>query len=212
MKLYILVEGKSEEAFLAGWLPRFIPQHTFQIIPHQGKGKLPRDLNAPSKSHHRGLLDQLPMKLRAFGKTLDPEVARVLVLVDQDHDDCRELKQRIQAALGQTNPAPMTMIRIATRETEAFYMGEKKAMRQAFPAMNGRKLDRYHASKEPEAGTWELFAEIIGDGSEDKVAWARAMASAVSSEKPVPKANRSASFRQLCKAILQLVGEPIEKL
>lgn len=32
MKLYILVEGKSEEAFLENWLPRFIPQHGFQII------------------------------------------------------------------------------------------------------------------------------------------------------------------------------------
>ena len=50
MKLHILVEGPSEEAFLKEWLPRFLPRHPFIVITHQGKGRLSGD---PKKEARR---------------------------------------------------------------------------------------------------------------------------------------------------------------
>lgn len=84
MRLHILVEGRAEEAFLKGWLPRLLPAHSFIIIPHQGKGSLPVNPKRRPDPKKRGLLDQLAAKLRAFGKTLKSETDRVVVLVDLD--------------------------------------------------------------------------------------------------------------------------------
>jgi len=44
MRLHFLVEGPADETFLNLWLPRFLPDgHTFKIIRHRGKGKIPAD-------------------------------------------------------------------------------------------------------------------------------------------------------------------------
>ena len=70
MRLHILVEGQADEAFLKEWLPKLIPRHPFVVIPHQGKGRLSAEPKKRPNSKRRGLLDQLPAKLRAYGKSL----------------------------------------------------------------------------------------------------------------------------------------------
>lgn len=59
MKLHVLVEGPSDVALLNELLPRLIPGHAFQVYPHQGKGKLPKDPLARPEARQRGLLDNL---------------------------------------------------------------------------------------------------------------------------------------------------------
>ena len=194
---------------MENWLPRFLPDHGFEVITHWGKGRLTRDVDRVPDSRHQGLLDQLPAKLRAYGKSLNPATERVLVLVDQDQDDCRELKARIESLLAQIDPRPVTMVRIATTETEAFYLGDAPAMRRAFPHLKRAELKRYSPLPE-ELGTWERFAEIIKDPIENKVAWAKTMGREMASDRPFPKHNQSPSFRHFCRALLTLVGEPID--
>ena len=60
MRVRVLVEGPSEEAFLARSLRRYKPRHYFQIIPHQGKGKMPNPPTRSVEPRRQGLLDQLP--------------------------------------------------------------------------------------------------------------------------------------------------------
>jgi Domain of unknown function (DUF4276) len=201
MKLHILVEGKSERAFLDGWLPRFLPGHTFQVIFHRGKGHLSGSPLTEVRGR-QGLLDQLPMKLRAFGRELDPLTDRVLVLVDADRDDCHELKRRLVELAGQIEPSPTVLFRIAVEETEAFYLGDSKAIRRAYSGAKVARLKGYE--QDSICGTWERFMEVIGASSEDKVAWAEAMGRQLSHN---PKDNRSPSFRQLCRALRRLAGE-----
>ncbi|MGC8494726.1 MAG: hypothetical protein ACP5SH_23625, partial [Syntrophobacteraceae bacterium] len=95
MRIHILVEGLSEKTFLEAWLPRFLPQHSFKIIPHRGKGRIPGDPSKKPDPKRQGLLDQLPAKLRAYGRELRSDTDRILVLVDLDHDACLELKGRM---------------------------------------------------------------------------------------------------------------------
>jgi len=210
MRLYFLVEGKSEETFLKHWLPRFLPSHTsFLIITHRGKGKLPRENPMPKEPSRQGLLDQLPMKLRAYGKALSPDTARVIVLLDQDEDDCLELKSRIIDALACCNPRPETLVRIAVKETEAFYLGDKAAIRRAFHrSLHKKKLNEYQPDRHPESGTWEIFAKIVKATSEDKVGWARTMAENMAADRPYPNDNQSVSFRNFCLGVLKMAGEP----
>lgn len=206
MRLHVLVEGESEEALLMGWLPRFLPSgHSFSIIRHRGKGRLPRDPVRVPDIRREGLLDQLPAKLRAYGRSLNPATDRLLVLLDADDDPCVELKRRLLETLESCDPRPVVLFRLAIEETEAFYLGDPQAIRKAFPQAKVQKLGSY--VQDSVCGTWELFQGVIGDPIEDKVRWAERMAPHLGT---AWKTNRSASFRQLCTGLLRLAGEPTD--
>lgn len=208
MRLHVLVEGESEEALLKGWLPRFLPPgHSFNIIRHRGKGRLPRD-PVRDLGRREGLLDQLPAKLRAYGRSLDPATDRLLVLVDADDDPCSELKQRLLESLESCDPRPVVLFRLAIEETEAFYLGDPQAIRRAFPQAKLQRLKSY--VQDSVCGTWELFQSVIGDPVEDKPGWAERMAPHLGTAWRGSDANRSPSFRQLCRGLLTLAGEPAE--
>jgi hypothetical protein len=209
MRLHVLVEGESDEALLRGWLPRFLPPgHSFVIIRHRGKGRLPRDPVRVPDIRREGLLDQLPAKLRAYGRSLDPATDRLLVLLDADDDPCFELKQRLLETLKSCDPEPFVLFRLAIEETEAFYLGDPQAIRRAFPQARPQRLKSY--VQDSVCGTWELFQSVIGDPIEDKVEWAERMAPHLGMAWKGNDANRSPSFRQLCRGLLKLAGEPAD--
>lgn len=206
MKLHVLVEGDSEQALLKGWLPRLLPGHSFTVIRHRGKGRLSRGSLKVPDIRREGLLDQLPAKLRAYGRELDPATDRVLVLVDADNDPCSELKQRLLEVLESCDPRPVVLFRLAIEETEAFYLGDPAAIREAFPGARLQRMKNY--SQDSICGTWELFKKVIGDPVEDKVEWAERMAPYLGTVWQGSNANHSPSFCQLCKGLLRLAGEP----
>ncbi|HEX3552835.1 MAG TPA: hypothetical protein VIA62_06365 [Thermoanaerobaculia bacterium] len=209
MRLHILVEGPSEAALLQGWLPRFLPpQHSFKVIQHRGKGRLSGDPEKPPDPKREGLLDQLPAKLRAYGRILNPATERVLVLVDLDQDDCGDLKARLLRVLDSCDPKPVVLFRIAIEETEAFYLGDPSSIRNAFPEAKLRRLKTY--TQDSICGTWERFQEVIGARVEDKPGWAERMADWLGVVWKGPQANRSPSFCQFCKGLLWLAGEPVD--
>ena len=160
MIIHVLVEGISEATLLGPWLKRFQPGHIHRIVPHQGKGTLPLRPEEPSDPKHRGLLDQLPAKLRAYGRSLDPATDRVLALVDADDDDCKALKASMLSVWRGCNPRPEAMFRIAVEETEAFYLGDRRAIRAAFRTCRRTPYDSY--VQDSVCGTWEVFQAVIG--------------------------------------------------
>jgi hypothetical protein len=207
LRLHVLVEGPSEAAFLRGWFPRFLPSHALTVIQHRGKGRLPGEPSSRPDPRRDGLLDQLPAKLRAYGRVLDPETDRILVFLDLDDDDCGELKQRLLRVLDACNPRPLVLFRIAIEETEAFYLGDPQAIKKAFPQANLRKLKSY--VQDGIGNTWEFFRDVVGARSEDKVRWAELMAPHLGIVWRGKRANPSPSFQQFCKGLLKLAGEPI---
>lgn len=202
------MEGPSEAAFLRGWFPRFLPHHSLNVIQHRGKGRLPGLPSSRPDPRREGLLDQLPGKLRAYGRVLNPETDRVLVFLDLDNDDCGELKERLLRILDICDPRPVVLFRIAIEETEAFYLGDPKAIKKAFPQANLKKLRSY--VQDSICGTWEVFREVVGAQSEDKVRWAERMAPHLGIEWRGREANPSPSFRQFCQGLLKLAGEPVD--
>lgn len=207
MRLHILVEGLSEKAFLEKWLPRFLPPaHTFKIIPHRGKGRLPRDPSRKPDPKRQGLLDQLPAKLRAYGRELNSDTDRVLVLVDLDNDDCRMLKTDLLNLLSFCGATPpVALFRIAIEETEAFYLGDKSGIRRAYPKCNIQRMGEY--TPDSICGAWELFRDVIEEKGEDKVEWGRRMGKHLTTQWKGADANDSPSFRQFCRGLLKLAGE-----
>lgn len=207
MRLHILVEGPSEAAFLRRWFPRFLPQHALTVIQHRGKGRLSAQPDLKPDSKREGLLDQLPAKLRAYGRTLDPSTDRLLVFLDLDDDSCLDLKKRLLAVLEACDPKPTVLFRIAIEELEAFYLGDPAAIRRAYPQAKPQRMRHY--AQDSVCGTWEVFRDVIGATWEDKVEWAERMGLHLGTSWHGGDANRSPSFQQFCQGLLRLAGEPV---
>lgn len=199
MTIHVLVEGPSELAFLQAWASRLVPGHSIRVHPHQGKGSLPAALATSPNPRKRGVLDQLPAKLRGFAASLDPAKDGVLVLVDADNDSCSQLAADISKAATACAPRLNVVVRIAVEEMEAFYLGDQRGLKVAFPDAD---LDRARAySPDSIVGTWELFGDIIGDPSGSKVLWAEKMGPRITTS---PARSRSPSFKALCRGLLRL--------
>jgi hypothetical protein len=208
MKLHLLVEGPSEKAFLDVWLKRLLPGLTFQVITHQGKGKLSGTLPGKPDPKRRGLLDQLPAKLRAYNKTLNSETDRIVVLVDLDDGNCVELLARLKNVAAKCSPNCVVLFRIAIEETEAYFLGDSAAIRKAFSKAKLAKLKNHEYDSI--CGTWEKLRDIIGEPatSDDKVGWAEAIAPHLGTKwKGGRGSNKSPSFCKLCEGLVALCGE-----
>ena len=153
----VLVEEPSMEAFLAAILPMIIGDRaTFAVHVHQGKSDLLKKLGA---------------RLRAYAKWL-PENMRIVVLVDEDREDCLQLKRRLEkdAALAglhtrasRGGPNWQVVNRIAVEELEAWFFGEWAAVQGAFPGVPATVTTQaaYRQCDAIAGGTWEALERIL---------------------------------------------------
>lgn len=161
MRLYVLVEGSSDVPTVQAILrQRFdLKEHSdFKVLPHEGKGRLPHDPNARPDDRRRGLLDQLPAKLRGMAWDED---ACFVVLVDADREDCVALLSSLRAMLeGLSRRPPRVLFRIAIEEVESWFIADSAAILAAYPRANVAALRRIR----PDAvcGAWEKLAVAVG--------------------------------------------------
>lgn len=145
------------EAALAVLLPKMLASATFTIHTHQGK---------------LDLLRKLPQKLRAYASWI-PDTWRIVVAVDRDDDDCRELKHRLEAIASQAglttrsvasgSASYVVVNRVAIEELEAWYFGDWKAVCTAYPKAPST-IPAKAAYREPDqikGGTWEAFLRVL---------------------------------------------------
>ena len=109
-ELVFLLEEASAQAMLEGLLPKMLPT---QVVPRYVVFEGKQDLEK-----------QLLRKIRAYN---NPE-ARFVVLRDQDsHPDCLAVKAKLSELCYQAGK-PATLVRIACRELESFYLGDLAAV------------------------------------------------------------------------------------
>jgi hypothetical protein len=203
MTIHILVEGPSERAFLEPWVSRLLPEQRIHVHPHQGKGSLPRRIDAQPDRNARSLLAQLPAKLRSFAAFLNSDVDSVLILLDADSDNVTVMGNEIAKVARQCSPNLKVGITFAIEETEAFYLGDLRALESAYPDADFEMARAY--TPDSIVGTWELFGKIVGDDGGNKVAWAEAMGPRLATQ---PAHSRSPSFRGLIRKLHSLVPAP----
>lgn len=172
------------------------------------------------------LLKRLPERLRGYAQWLPPNAA-VLVVVDRDDDDCRELKYRLdemaraaglvtctaaRTAARSADAPPdeggrfQVINRIAIEELESWYFGDWAAVCAAYPKMPA-SLPSRAGFRDPDGikgGTWEaLEREFQKKGyfrhGLRKMELAREVAARMD-----PARNRSGSFDCL-QAVLALL-------
>lgn len=164
MHIEVLVEDSSGAKLLEHLLPQILGEqglpHTWHLIPYKGVGRIPKGLATKADPAKRILLDQLPRLLRGYGKTAG--IDAVVVVLDTDRRDCKDFLKELNALSNSCNPAPRTLFRLAIEETEAWYLGDRKALLQAFPRAKREVLDRY--VQDSVCGTWELMADAVHKG------------------------------------------------
>ena len=145
------------EAFLRALLPRLLPtDRTFELHPFQGKADL---------------LGKLQARLRGYAQWL-PDDWRIVVVVDRDDDDCKQLKERLEILAANAGLVTRSRAgrrrwqlvnRIAIEELEAWYFGDWKAVCGAFPKVSPGVPDKagYRNSDAIRGGTWEAFERIL---------------------------------------------------
>lgn len=196
----VLVEEPSLEAFLRMVLPPMLGSVTFEVYPHQGKADL---------------LRHLPARLQGYARWL-PRNWRILVVVDRDNDDCRELKGRMERAASDARMVTRSVAagdayavvnRLAIEELEAWYFGDWFAVRKAYPrvAEGIPNKARYRDADGISGGTWEAFERILNragyfKGGLSKIEAARAIGCQID-----PQVNTSSSFRAFRDAIRDLL-------
>ena len=164
MHIEVLVEDSSGAKLVEMLLPNVIgPQgepHTWRVHSYKGIGRLPTGLSAKADPAKRALLNQLPRLLSGYGRTSG--IDAVVVVLDNDRRDCIAFLHELRALLGQCNPAPRTLFRLAVEEMEAWFLGDRQALLAAYPKAKKDVLARYQ--QDSACGTWELLADAIHPG------------------------------------------------
>ena len=168
MYFEILVEDKSGSIALDCIMEKILgangSDHSWRIIGYKGIGRIPKNLRGVTDRSKRILLDQLPRLLRGYGLSLDKIglPAAVVVVVDLDDRDCMTFKQELLDVLNACDPRPRTLFRIAIEESEAWLLGDRDAVKAAYPGAKDSVLNGY--VQDSICGTWEVLADAVHPG------------------------------------------------
>ena len=216
MHFEVLVEDISGKIALEHLLEKILgpngEDHSFKIIHYKGIGRIPKNLKGETDPSKRILLDRLPKVLRGYGKSLKDVSASVVVVVDLDDKDCMAFKSELLNILAECNPRPTTLFRIAIEEGEAWLLGDRNAVKKAYPNASNQILNDY--KQDSICGTWEKLADAVYSGGsqalkkkgwpftgQEKCKWAERIAPNIDID-----INKSKSFQVFRDGIKNLAG------
>ena len=215
MHFELLVEDESGRITVDGVLEKILgkngARHSWRTHGYRGLGRIPKDLRGKTDPAKRILLDRLPNLLRGYGRSLDDSAA-VVVVVDLDDRDCMAFKRELLDVLNACDPRPKTLFRIAIEESEAWLLGDRDAVKAAYPGAKDSVLDDYR--QDGICGTWEILADAVHTGGSArlkdsgwpasgiaKCEWAREIAPHMK-----PDRNLSPSFRAFRDGVRRLAA------
>lgn len=204
MHIEFLVEEPSAEAALQNLIPKICGSGiSFDIHAYRSKSDL---------------LNKLPRRLKGYGNFL-PQDWRIVVLLDEDRDDCMSLKEKLDNAardaglvaksIAQNGSRFQVLNRIAVEELEAWFFGDVDAIHQAYdrvPITLGTKS----AYRDPDAikgGTWEAMERELQRAGYFKSGLAKIKAARAISTNMVPSRNRSRSFQVFQNGLLDILRQ-----
>jgi hypothetical protein len=185
-ELVFLLEEDSAKAFLESVLPRIINQDiAIRLIPFEGKQDLEK---------------QITKKIRGYS---NPN-ARFIVMRDQDsHPDGRVIKESLMQKCIASGKAEKSLIRIACKELESFYLADLAAVESALELDGLAKHQskaKFRAPDNLQNPSKELSR--LTNGQYQKVSHSRLIGQFIN-----PENNRSTSFWHLITGIRRLEAE-----
>ena len=149
----------------------------------------------PGKSD---LLKSLRRKVKAYPNF--PLPVKLIVLHDQDSNDCIALKNRINGIIDEVNPGQPRLIRIACHELENWYLGDPDAIEQVYPTFKADRVRNRTIFRMPDrvVGSNEL-ERLIPD-------FAKTEASRIIPVHMNTTSNRSVSFGHFVSGVKRFLG------
>lgn len=166
MHFEILVEDSSGKALLDLLIPKICSNAdvTFTIRNFKGVGKLPKDLHRDASPKSKILLQSLPARIRGYGRTYPKNVYPfwLIIVVDSDKNDCKKMLSELNQMLDMCSPQPNVLFRLAIEEMEAWLLGDRDAIKKAYPKAKISVLKGY--GQDSVCGTWEVLADVVYPG------------------------------------------------
>jgi hypothetical protein len=214
MHFEILIEDSSGTCLLEHLLPKFLgppnQPHTWRLHAYRGIGRIPKNLAQAPDPSRRLLLTKLPSLLRGYAKT--PGYGAIVIVCDTDNRNCAAFLKELRGVAKSSGADAITMFRLAIEETEAWYLGDRAAVLQAYPTAKKALFDGY--VQDAVCGTWERLADIVHPGGSRTVIksewpaagdvkhqWANRIGPLMD-----PDRNRSPSFRKLRDGVRRLAA------
>lgn len=156
--LEILVEERSMYVALQNLVPQIIGDVSLNFHVFDGKQNLMRNIEARMRGY--------ASMFRSWGD------AAIVVLVDEDREDCIELKKELEraakvAGLGTLSVPRQGRVRVLNRivieELEAWFFGDPDAVVAAYPRVKPRTFPQ-SVLRDPDAiggGTWEALERLL---------------------------------------------------
>ncbi|WP_373526466.1 DUF4276 family protein [Nostoc sp.] len=149
MHIEFLVEEPSTEVALNFLVPKIIGDiHTFKIHNFQNKDRL---------------LKRLPERMKSYVNSVRDDW-RIVIIVDQDRDNCQELKNKLcnASSIVTKQKGNIVLHRIAVEELESWFLGDVQAIRVEYERIPV-SLSQKAKFRNPDAitgGTWEQLDRI----------------------------------------------------
>lgn len=183
----ILTEEPSMGNFLRVILPKVLPEDyavdvNCFIRPHEGKSHLKKSI---------------PRKMKAYPHFGYP--VKVLIIQDQDSNDCKKLKKELSALCKNSFSIPY-VVRIACRELENWYLGDLDAVELVYPESKATRYRKGAKFKNPDSGFGSNELKLLSK---------RFSKSHASKEIPLHldiESNKSPSFKQFIIGLEKLIA------
>ncbi len=203
MHLEFLLEEESAELALRNLVPKIIGTAvSFDLHAYQCKPDL---------------LGKLQQRLRGYSAWL-PQDYRIVVIVDEDREDCRRLKQQLETAARQAHlvtrstaeqPGVFQVVnRIAVEELEAWFFGDPEAIAAAYPRVP-RSIGAKSKYRNPDAiagGTWESLEKLLQKAGYYPGGLPKREVARNISTHMQPERNSSRSFQALKRALTEMIA------
>ncbi len=186
MELVFLLEEESAKAMLENLLPRILnPKIKARLIPFEGKQDLEK---------------QMAKRMRAY---VNPD-ARFIVLRDQDSaPDCKQVKEGLVERCQHAGQAVNSLVRIACKELETFYLADLNAVEQGLALKNLAKQQGSAKFRDPDRlGSPSKELATLTRGAYQKISGSRAIGAHLD-----PDNTRSPSFKNLIRGIRRMEAE-----
>ena len=205
----VVVERLSERITESEGIKAQVNDH-----PHRGCGSLPKDMTAKPPKFANSLLDLLPSELRAYNKIYAGKDIILIIAMDSDDKDPQALRQEIYSVAAKFAPDIRSVVGISTEEIEAWVLGDKSAIIEAYPDTNKAVLDSY--VQDSVCGTWEILCRAVSDNAEElidigypAIGHYKALWTENISRYMLPQRNVSPSFNTFKMALITALKNPV---
>lgn len=164
MHFCFLIEDHSSEVLIKILMQKLLadyPMDTYECRGFKGIGGLKKKSGIKDIKTGK-LLTDLPIYLRGFDKSLKGFPAVIIVVLDNDDRDTETFRNALEKIVVDNHIDIDHVFCIAVEEVEAWLLGDKGAIRKAYPEARMSAMKNYE--QDSICGTWEILADVVYPG------------------------------------------------